>query len=667
MAEAQKDRPAGTSLRLRVLGHVAVIGMLAVVAVAMFERVWVSGHPTSTVLCQCGDPGQAVWFMAWVPWAITHGHNPFFTTRMLAGQGGANLLQSTSYLLPAFLLAPVTWLFGATASFNVAETIAPILSGWCMYLATGRLSTRFVPRAVAALFYGCSPYLLDSEAFGHLNYDWLFFPPLLFLLCHEIVTGKHLRPSVAGLLLALAAVAQFFTGTEPLLISVTCGVVGLVVALAVAPRAAWRARRRIVTGFATALVAAGACLAYPLVFLLTGPRHVSGPPWPGINVFGIPPGATIHPGNVHVSNLFTRVGGYFGPQGPFGSFLGVSFLVVLAVGVLAAAVRRRRIVVPLVVAGLFAWLTALGVYLMPLASDSIEWWLPWKYLHNLPLFESAGPERFAIIVAAAAGLLLALGFDSIADLLTGLAGSPGSRTAPEDHQPEPAPAAPRRGVTVAADLVLLALALVAGVPIATTYSLPLTMNSGAVPQWFLTSATSLAPGTSVLTYPYASSTVPDAMYWQARDDLGFALVGGRALIPGADGTHSQHVSPLGGTDGMLTKDSAGTGTPSPPTTAQVRMLRASLRRWHVGDVVVVARGEAPNWAVAWFAEAIGRLPAFEEGAAVWDVQGGKGLGSMRLWSAATVARCDAQAPTPLGLRATAHCLSVAAPVNGRFA
>ncbi len=105
----------------------------------MFSRVWVTGNPTSTVLCQCGDPGQAVWFMAWVPYAITHGHNPLFTTRMLSGQGGANLLESTSYLLPSFLLAPVTWLFGATVSFNAAETIAPVLSGWAMYLAAGRV------------------------------------------------------------------------------------------------------------------------------------------------------------------------------------------------------------------------------------------------------------------------------------------------------------------------------------------------------------------------------------------------------------------------------------------------------------------------------------------------------------------------------------------------
>nr|MDA8355301.1 hypothetical protein [Actinomycetota bacterium] len=94
----------------------------------------------------------------------------------------------------------------------------------------------------------------------------------------------------------------------------------------------------------------------------------------------------------------------------------------------------------------------------------------------------------------------------------------------------------------------------------------------------------------MLTYPYASSGTPDAMYWQARDGLHFALEGGRALVPGADGRHSDHVDPLTGSDALLDATSFGFGDPAPPSARAVRALAASLRTWGVNDVVVVDEG-----------------------------------------------------------------------------
>ncbi|MGH9296939.1 MAG: hypothetical protein ACRDZP_03070, partial [Acidimicrobiales bacterium] len=225
-------------MRRRVTGHVAVVALLAGLAIWMMGRVWLGGHPTSTVLCQCGDPAQSVWFMAWVPWAISHGHNPLFTTRILAGQGGANLLQSTSYLLQSFVLSPVTWLFGPTASFNLAETMAPVLSGWSMYVAAGRVASRFVPRAAAAVLWAFSPFVVEAETYGHLNFSWLFFPPLVFYLLHRLLSEDRLSPLLVGTALGLLVVIQFFSGTEPLLITALAAGLGLLVALCLAPKAA---------------------------------------------------------------------------------------------------------------------------------------------------------------------------------------------------------------------------------------------------------------------------------------------------------------------------------------------------------------------------------------------------------------------------------------------
>ncbi|MGO9198316.1 MAG: hypothetical protein ACLQK4_14455 [Acidimicrobiales bacterium] len=351
----------------------------------MFSRVWVTGNPTSTVLCQCGDPGQAVWFMAWVPYAITHGHNPLFTTRMLSGQGGANLLESTSYLLPSFLLAPVTWLFGATVSFNAAETIAPVLSGWAMYLAAGRVSSRWLPRAAAAVLWGFAPQIVGAEIFGHLNYGWAFFPPLAFLGLHELVAGKRLKPVTIGVLLGLLVVAQFLSGTEPLLITSLVAAAGLACALVIAPKAAYARRKRILIGFAVALGLAAVVLAYPLWYLTHGPRLVVGPPWPAINELGNQLSSIVLTGSgVHSTSVFAKVGGYFGPVGPSGAYLGPLLLAFLGVSVPLFAIRRRRLAWPLVVSGGFSWLCSLGGFLIPLSIHSVHWWLPWKYLRVLP-------------------------------------------------------------------------------------------------------------------------------------------------------------------------------------------------------------------------------------------------------------------------------------------
>jgi hypothetical protein len=84
---------------IRLPGAVFV-GFLAL-SVMMWWRVWVSGDPSSTMLCPCGDPALQMWWLEWLPWAITHGHNPLYTNALYAGQGGVNALDNTSSLFPA--------------------------------------------------------------------------------------------------------------------------------------------------------------------------------------------------------------------------------------------------------------------------------------------------------------------------------------------------------------------------------------------------------------------------------------------------------------------------------------------------------------------------------------------------------------------------------------
>ncbi|HEV8063319.1 MAG TPA: hypothetical protein VGP46_00750, partial [Acidimicrobiales bacterium] len=343
------------------------------------------------MLCSCGDPGQTVWFLEWVPWALGHGHNPFLTQSMFAGQGGANLLESTSYLLQSFLLSPVTVAFGPTAAFNVSLALAPVVSGWCMFLASRRLASSWLAQAAAAVLWGYSPFVISSEIFGHLDLTLLFFPPLLFVCLFELCGSDRRSPRVVGLWLGLLVVAQFFAGTELLALTTLMAVVGLVVAAALNPRLVRQRFKRISTGFGVAAGVAACALAYPGWMLLAGPRHIVGAPWPGIGALASELGSTVKPGSVHISSAFLNAGGYYGPAGPDAAYLGWPLLIFVAVS--AVVWGRKRLAWTLVAVGAAAWLCSLGTLLLPFAGDSKQWWLPWQYLQHLPLVGSIGPTR----------------------------------------------------------------------------------------------------------------------------------------------------------------------------------------------------------------------------------------------------------------------------------
>src|SRR5579872_6912623 len=99
--ESTRDTPPGAERAAPVprrrhrapFGHVvavhgAVIGLLLVLSIAAWWHVWSGMHAASRITCQCGDVSEALNFLAWTPWAVAHGHNPFLSNALFAGQGG---------------------------------------------------------------------------------------------------------------------------------------------------------------------------------------------------------------------------------------------------------------------------------------------------------------------------------------------------------------------------------------------------------------------------------------------------------------------------------------------------------------------------------------------------------------------------------------------------
>ena len=493
--------------------HAAVIGGLLAISLIMWWRVWVTGHPTSTISCLCGDESGTLEILDWTPWALAHGHNPFFSNAIFAGQGGANMLTNTTWIVGSLLFSPVTWLFGPIATFNVVVTLAPVASGWCCFLACRQFS-RFVPgQIVAAVLYGFSPIIVTLEPVGHLAQIWLIYPPLAFLILYDLFVTQRCSPLFLSVSLALLTVVQFFISTEVLTISLVAGGIGMIVAAILAPRSKWVRYRRILLGLTTAAGIVVVCLVYPTWFVLDGPRHVVGAAFPSTSSSGLPISGVVSTGPyVHRPNPLLAITGYSGNGGPGFAYIGAATLAFLAVSTFVWF--RDRLAWVLVAVGVSSWLFSLG---------TASAWMPWRLFEHAPLVSQVAPGRFCVVTAFAAALLLALSADRW------------WRVSVRHHNrrdKQQVHAAPFLGITGA---ILSAVTVATLIPTGEAYSYPFVINNKPMPPWFHQIAPHLVPGTVVLVYPYPGAFEQQAMAWQAINGMSFRIVGGWGIVPGRDG------------------------------------------------------------------------------------------------------------------------------------
>lgn len=232
----------------------------------------ISGHIYE--LDRLGDVGQRIWFMAWLPFALGHHTNPLVSTYMFAPHG-VNLLGNASVLLEAFLLAPVTVMWSPIAAFNVGCIVAPVLSALSLFYVLRRYEMHRSVAFVGGLAYGFSPALLVPGQIGDLNLSWMICPPLMMYLFDRIFFRTSGNPVRLGLTLGVLIVVQFFSGQEILLDCAVVAVPLLVVAMVGNRRQVPSHLAFAAKGAAATTLTAGALLAYPLAFYLSGPDHIS--------------------------------------------------------------------------------------------------------------------------------------------------------------------------------------------------------------------------------------------------------------------------------------------------------------------------------------------------------------------------------------------------------
>lgn len=500
------DRPSyRTRFRPQLVSSVVLVAC-AILAVVVFAGAW--ANPAGAWIGDNGDPKLFIWYLGWIPHELSSWHNPLVTD-YLSYPAGVNLMWNSSILFPAFILWPVTALFGPVVAYNVLITSAVALSAWLGFTAAQRFIASTPLCLFAGFLYGFSPGMM-AQATGHPHAMIGLFPPIALILAHEVLVLQRSRPVLLGGLAGLAATLQLLTGEEVLANTALIAAIGVfLVALlhrsSVAGKAPYAMR-----AVAAAVLSFAILAAYPLALQFFGPQRVFGDVQsPDVYVSDLL--AFIVPNHVWLHSGATSeiVSHFTGNSTEDDAYVGLPLLV-LFVWALVSRWRRPSVrwagLLTLIITVL-----SLGPHLH-IYGHATPFWLPWAAVARLPLMGNALPSRLMLVAFLGIGIV-------VASLWV--------------H-----PAATARRWRLGTSLLLVA-GLVAVVP-----AIPYQATEASVPSFFRTGGgvQSIPDGAAVLVTPFSSHKSTAAMYWQTVAQYRFRMPEGDAFTPGPYlGPHPSHL------------------------------------------------------------------------------------------------------------------------------
>jgi hypothetical protein len=547
-----------------------------------------------TQICTCGDTAQQVWFLGWVPFALSSGHSLFYTNWILY-PAGVNLTDNTAMTLLGILAAPVTTLAGPVAAYNLVLRAGFTLSALAMFVVVRRW-VRWWPGAfVAGLCYGFSPFMVGQG----LSHEFLVFapiPPLVFGILIDVF-GPRRRPAWrAGLLLGLLAAAQFLIATETFATMALFAVLGSALGLCYR-----HGRARLGHVLKAAAWSLGTCaivVAYPLRGFLAGPQHIVGPPhalselysWHGDLLGALLPSPLMRFAPASLLHADASLVGHNIQEN--GTYLGAPLVLIAAC--LAIAYRRRPVTAISGLLAVVSYALSLGTRIS-IRNHATSQPGPFAALAHVPLLQDIEPVRFSLFTALFVAIVLGTGLDALARPRRPARSWRLARLwrLARPRQPAaaatPAPPGAARWARPALASVLGVAALLPLVP-----RWPYPPGPAVTPSFFSTPAVRrLPPGTVIVTLPFSARDENAALVWQAEASMRFRLVGGSPFFVPGPGQRSVDSRSLRLRPHGIDRVFEDALAPAPATAGKLRLqkwlvagIRTDLQRYDVHAIII---------------------------------------------------------------------------------
>jgi len=362
-------------------------------------------HPRTVCACTgAGDPALFMWGLSWWPHAIAHGLNPF-VSHYLWTPTGVNTAQDTLIPTAAFVMAPVTELFGPVFSYNVLSIASPVLSALTAYLLCRRLVGRELPAVAGGYLFGFSSYEF-AQLTGHLHLVTIFLIPVMVHMALRRV-DREISRLLYVIVMALLLILQAGLSTELLAEIVGFGAIVLICARFLAPVP----QRSRINGLMIETVGAGVLaivVASPFFYYALFSGEFPNGPVPYWDIYAqdllnpfFPTTATWLGHHDFQSLSATYVGG--GVTGDDG-YLSIPLVIAFLVWALGVERHRALTRLALIVAAL-SFVLALGAHLHIAGEQTVT--LPFYWVRHLPIFNDLLPSRIALFTSLAVAVGMA--------------------------------------------------------------------------------------------------------------------------------------------------------------------------------------------------------------------------------------------------------------------
>jgi hypothetical protein len=362
-------------------------------------------HPGRAYIGTSTDPQIFIWSIAWWPHAIAHGVNPFYTHSIWAPEG-VNLAWTTSVPGIALLVAPLTWLFGAVVSYNVATLLMPGLAAWTAFLLCRHITRSLWPSLVGGYLFGFSAYMAGQIG-AHMHMDSVFLLPLVALVVLRFVEGELGGRALVVRLGPMLALQLAFSTENTFTYTLALGT-----AIALGFLFAPSARRRLValalplvTSYALAAVLVAPLVYYALSGFTSGSVNEPAPYTTDLLNLLVPTPRLLG-GGWHLTSTISQH--FPGNDGERAGYLGLPSLVIVG---LFAARRWRTQAGRVLLAGFVVGIVAtFGIWLVVDGHKAVT--MPWEHVAYLPLFNNVLPSRLMLFVVLITAIIVALWMNS---------------------------------------------------------------------------------------------------------------------------------------------------------------------------------------------------------------------------------------------------------------